>query len=486
MNDSVRIGTWVSAMAFLLLGYALAGPVRLSGYFYAKPFWDLLIDGGLIVAATALSLRWLEAKGRQLAVLIPFLALSWMRVEYILFSKAEIYSVFSYLFIAVWGISFAAIWRLWGGQQSKLKRWVTFLVSLGVGLVSGFISWFYVIAVVVSVVFILGLSGYSWTLKFRKGVVSARLGLPLVALLFLTAWVLPIPRFFKSQAKFHDKVVYSHTTAFQKLDITEWKDNHWFYQDGINQFSSIDSWLYFEPFAHPAMQLVGPNTRVLIVGGENGMLASELLKYENVLVDLVAVDREYLTLARDLSFFTKLRGSVFDENRVSVIHAGVLRTIFDANGMYDAIFVDVPDPIDIELNRYFTKEFYELCYEALKDNGVLITQSGSPYFATTAFRSIQKTIESANFKVQAYHNQVLTLGEWAWTIGVKPEQKSDLQKVLKELSFENVETRWINNEAMQMMLSFGKAYVVTGDVKVNTIKEPVIYKYYNQGNYQLQ
>ncbi len=486
MNSSSRAGVWLRFTAFLLLGYALAGPVRLSFYFYAKPFWDLLIDGVLVVAAAVLALKWLGEKGRGLAVLIPVLALSWMRVEYMLFSRGEIFSIFSYLFIALWGIGFAAAWRLPRKKEVKSGASVLPAVSLIGGLLLGFVSWFYIFIVAISIIFVLGLSGYSVTLKLSKGIISYPLGGVMAVFVFLISWILPIPRFFKSQEKFHDKVVYSRVTRFQKLDITEWKGNYWFYQDGINQFSSIDSWLYFEPFAHPVMQLTEPGARVLIIGGENGMLARELLKYEDVLVDLVAVDREYLTLSRDLSYLTALRGDVFEEDRFSVIHASVIKTIVDANGGYDAIFVDVPDPIDIELNRYFTKEFYELCHDGLKENGLIVTQSGSPYFATTAFRSIQKTMEAANFQVQAYHNQILTLGEWAWTIGAKTEQKSDLNMALKALTFDSVQTQWINNEAMQMMLSFGKAYVVTGDVKINTIKEPVIYKYYNQGNYQLQ
>lgn len=474
-------------IAYFLLGYALAGPVRLSFYFYTKPFWDLLIDGLLVVAAVVLALRWLEFRGKLLILIIPFLALSWMPVEFILFSKAEIYAVFSYLFIALWGMGFAATWSFFDTNTNKVsKGFLAALILLG-GLLLGQFGWSYLLLPIASALFLVALLlSRSLTTQSEKRAVSPGLGFILIALFATINWLLPNPRFYESQSRFHDKVVYSYTTPFQRLDITEWKGNHWFYQDGINQFSSIDSWLYFEPFAHPAMQFVEKGGRVLIIGGENGMLARELLKYKGISVDLAVVDREYLRLAKSLSYLIEQRGNIFDEANLNVLEGSVFQVLSRASEHYDAIFVDVPDPIDIELNQYFSREFYELCGEALKAKGLLVTQSGSPYFATTAFQSIQKTIRAADFKVAAYHNQVLTLGEWAWTIGVKSEYELDLKDALKQSDFARVETQWLNNEAMQMMLSFGKSYVTSGDVRINTIKEPVIHKYYNSGNYQLQ
>ncbi|MCE7992048.1 MAG: hypothetical protein HEP71_08710 [Roseivirga sp.] len=479
--------SYLHLTAYFLLGLALAGPVRLSFYFYTKPFWDLLIDGLLVAAAVVLALRWVQDRGKYLIVLIPFLALSWMRVEFILFSKAEIYVVFSYLFIALWGMGFGATWKFFDTNTNKVTKTLLSILMLMGGLVLGQFGWSYPLVPVASVLFLVSLlisvleSGQNGK---KSNFVS--LAVLMTALFLVINSLLPTPRFYESQSKFHDKVVYSYTTPFQRLDITEWKGNHWFYQDGINQFSSIDSWLYFEPFAHPAMQLVEEGGRVLIIGGENGMLARELLKYKEVSVDLTVVDREYLRLSRSLSYLSEQRGEIFDEPKLNVLEGNVFQVLNRASEVYDAIFVDVPDPIDIELNQYFSKEFYELCHEALKDRGLLVTQSGSPYFATTAFQSIQKTIQAADFRVEAYHNQVLTLGEWAWTIGIKSESELDLKAAMKALDFKTVETRWINNEAMRMMLSFGKSYVTSGDVKINTIKEPVIYKYYNSGNYQLQ
>ena len=135
----------------------------------------------------------------------------------------------------------------------------------------------------------------------------------------------------------------------------------------------------------------------------------------------------------------------------------------------------------------YSKEFYEQCYLKLRPNGALITQSGSPYYAMKAFYCIKKTISAANFTVQPLHNQILTMGQWGWVLGVKNMDPEHLKERLKELKFDSVETKWINNEAVQHMLSFGKNFFLDSQdsIQVNTTSEPVLHRYYLKGNWDV-
>ena len=123
----------------------------------------------------------------------------------------------------------------------------------------------------------------------------------------------------------------------------------------------------------------------------------------------------------------------------------------------------------------------------MRKNGLIITQAGSPYYATKAFLCIDKSMSSAGFTTQKLHNQVLTLGEWGWILGAKNIEKKFLKKKLKNLKFKDIKTKWINNEAMQLITSFGKnIYPFEIDtIKVNTIHDPNLYRYYLEGNWDL-
>ena len=469
-------------VGFLLLGYALASPVRLSLYFYQKATFEILTDGLIIAAVVLLTLRYARGKLPLLILTIPFLSLIWLRLDFLLYSMSDWFTIVSYLLLIWWGVAFTVFWKHFQPRVTKLVQLISALLIGGAGLVWGILDTDFWQVIVLSCLFIalVPYAGENALLgkRLMPEMPSWFLFLsPLIILVFLDE-----PDFFESQQHYHDKVVLSEETRFQRIDVTEWKGEYWFYHDRINQFSSIDSWLYFEPFAHPAIQLVPSEAQVLIIGGENGMLLNELSQYQQAQVTLLPVDPEYLEVAKTDSLFTRQNGGALSSPGLEIQDQEAFQWLNQHKAAYDLILVDVPDPIDVELNQYYSLEFYELCREALNTEGLLVTQSGSPYFATTAFQSIQLTMQKSGFHTTSYHNQVLTLGEWAWTLGSPVD--SLITDRLKRLDFSSVSTRWLNQEAMQMMLSFGKPYVSSQQIEVNTIANPVIYRYYNQGNYE--
>ena len=86
------------------------------------------------------------------------------------------------------------------------------------------------------------------------------------------------------------------------------------------------------------------------------------------------------------------------------------------------------------------------------------------------------------------HNQVISMGEWGWIIGAKENNITQelLKKRIQSLHFKNVKTEWINNEAMQLITSFGKETILNPeDIDINKIHNPVLYQYYLKGNWDL-
>ena len=476
-------------LSSVVSGYALAGPFRLLAYFYTKPFHSYLIIFLLFAASTFFNFRWLQKfeAHRVFLLLIPVLGFVWLRLGYALYGES--YSGFNmvlYGLVILLGMSSAALVKIivQNAGSKRVFLWFPAIPAFAPGMVCGLFNqpdWMPWLC------FALFCFVYA---KLFKGAMALLLISSLATLavgLWLSA-LLPQPVFFESQKWHHDKVVFSKKTHFQRLDITEWKGNHWFYQEGINHFSTIDSWLYFEPFVQPAMHLAPSRAKVLIIGGENGMIANALRPFRPARIDLLPVDGEYLKIAGTNPYYTRQNEEVFASQRVNIMQGTAFQWLKNAWKTYDVIFIDVPDPTNIELNRYYSLEFYQLARQALVENGLIITQSGSPYFATAAFQSIQKTLAAAKFSVTSYHNQVLTLGEWGWTMGMKGDV--DLKSKLWNHDYDRAETEWFNQEAMRMMLSFGKPCLprlgvcaAATQTAINSLKNPVIYRLYNQGNY---
>ena len=191
-------------------------------------------------------------------------------------------------------------------------------------------------------------------------------------------------------------------------------------------------------------------------------------------------------LGKEHPIFVKMNKDALSNNKVHILNKDGYKYIEDTNEYFDVIIIDLPDPKSVELSRLYSYEFYIKCYKHLRQNGVIITQAGSPYFAPQAFKCIQETIKEAGFSTIAMHNQVVTLGEWGWVLGAKNISTEDLRKHMQNLSFNDIETKWINKEAMMLITSFGKDFFKQGNlIEVNKIHHPVLCKYYLNGTWEM-
>ena len=292
----------------------------------------------------------------------------------------------------------------------------------------------------------------------------------------------PIVRF-GEQVKYKDKIVYSEQTKYQKIVVTKWQDWHSLYINGNQQLSSFDEFMYHEPMVHIPMQLTKSHQNILVLGGGDGCLAREVFKYKNVdKITLVDLDQNMIDLGKEYPVFKELNEGAMNNPKLTTVTEDAFNFLEKTNENYDLIFVDLPDPNNVDLNKLYTKEFYRLCRLKLKKDGVFITQAGSPYYATKAFYCIEKTLKSAGFKTIPMHNQVLTLGEWGW---VMAREEAITKKEITSLEVNNLNLKWLNNNVLPQLTAFGKPLVDTTGVKVNTIFSPKLYTYYKEGNWHL-
>ena len=290
------------------------------------------------------------------------------------------------------------------------------------------------------------------------------------------------------QKRYKDKIVFTEQSKYQKIVVTRWKNDYWLYLNDNQQLSTFDEWLYHEPLVHPAMSLIPGARNVLILGGGDGCAAREVLKYPSVsTIKLIDLDEKVIRLGKEHPIFKKLNQNSLTNPKVEVLNQDAFVYLKNTDTFYDVIIIDFPDPKSIEVGRLFSFEMYKMCYKHLRPNGVVVVQSGSPYYATKAFKCIEKTMTFAGFNTIPIHNQVLTLGEWGWVIGAKSIPKERLKPILQSINFENINTRWINKEAMSLITSFGKEFIEidSSDIEINTIHNPVLSQYYNKGNWDL-
>lgn len=186
------------------------------------------------------------------------------------------------------------------------------------------------------------------------------------------------------------KMIVDEKTAFQHAQIFESAQHgRVFVLDGIIQLTEADEFTYSEMLAHPpitaalaasAQDGAPAVTRALIVGGGDGAVAEEILKHQTVdAVDLVDIDARVVALAKE--HLACAHKGVFDDPRLSVhtVDAFDFLANPEAQGRYDLIIADRPDPVG-PAEVLFGQRFYERLHIALSPYGFAVFQTGVPIY----------------------------------------------------------------------------------------------------------
>ena len=324
----------------------------------------------------------------------------------------------------------------------------------------------------------------------RKKVVVAAFAVCSVFLVSLGVLAKPI-MMYGEQCQYKDKVIYAQQTPYQKIVMTQWKKDFWLFINGKEQFSSFDEEKYHEPLVHPAMKLSANLDKVLILGGGDGLALREVWKYADVKsVTLVDMDRAMTDLAARHQVLVDINKVSMNDQRLKVVNQDARTFLKKDDHFYGVIIIDLPDPDSIDLMHVYSVGFYRSAARHLRPGGVMVTQATSPYFSRQAFLCILKTIKEAGFTTLPYHNQIPTMGEWGWVLGVKATEVDEptlKRRVLAE-DFDGLRTRFLNNEAVVSMVHFGRGVLDTHEmdkVRINTQVNPVLQAYYRAGTWDM-
>lgn len=225
------------------------------------------------------------------------------------------------------------------------------------------------------------------------------------------------------QQIYRDPIVTAERSAYQDIVVTRHPrtgDTRLFL-NGDLQFASNDEHRYHESLVHPVLD--GPRSRVLVLGGGDGMALREILRYPDVdEVTLVDLDPAVVELARSDDTFTRFNDGAFDDRRVEHIAADAFTWLREENTRtYDVVIADLPDPDDVSTSKLYTIEFYGLVDQALAADGRLVVQAGSPFFAPEAYWGIGESIAQAGFATTPYHVDVPSFGDWGYFLAATGE-----------------------------------------------------------------
>jgi len=245
----------------------------------------------------------------------------------------------------------------------------------------------------------------------------------------------------------NQNIVMMEDAPFGNLVVTQTANQYNFFENGMNLFST-DNLIANEEAVHYAMlQHRNPKT-VLVVSGDISGMAKEIYKYDIDQIDYVEVNRE---LVQAMANFVGI-----PDKKINV-HVVDARTYMAETGTkYDVVFLNLPPPGSLQLNRFYSTEFFSGIKQILKPGGVisLPVEGGSNYLSDEAIELLgilQNTL-NLNFK-----NVLLYPVQRNYFLASDEELSYE---IVSKLSMIKLENEFVNSYYINDALTIGRAHSI--------------------------
>ena len=218
-------------------------------------------------------------------------------------------------------------------------------------------------------------------------------------------------------------------TDFQRIDVFDTYDfGKLLSIDGTVQLTERDEFVYHEmitmmPFVYSKVK----PEKALIIGGGDGGAAGELAKLGLKRIVNVEIDGQVIEVCR--KHFPDLVRSFTLENVELIVGDGI-KYARTTEEKFDIIIVDSTDPVG-PAEGLFNESFYKDIKKILNTGGVVVTQSGSPFYQPTAIGLAHKGMKPHFAKVKSYTAFIPTYPSGFWSFTMASDH--DIGKSYREL-----------------------------------------------------
>ena len=244
------------------------------------------------------------------------------------------------------------------------------------------------------------------------------------------------------------KIIYRKKTPYQDMQLySTSRFGKMLTLDGAIQTTEEDEFIYHEMMTHPAM-ITHPNPKnILIIGGGDGGVLREVLKYRIEKVYLVEIDKDVIDISK--KYLNKICQKSFNDKRLNIIIDDGANFIKNTKERFDIVIVDSPDPIG-PAKILFSKNFYSRIHSCLTSKGIMARQSGSTTLQADELKSNYKTLKKIFPVVEIQLAAIPTYigGFFSFIIASKSinPKKLNIKEINRRINKLNLKTKYYNPE----------------------------------------
>jgi spermidine synthase len=196
--------------------------------------------------------------------------------------------------------------------------------------------------------------------------------LPLLLVLGLL-WVNRVEFFFRRLQMGGQDLVGLDESRYGVIAVTKSEEQYNFFTNGLYDFSYPD--LYSsEEAVHYALLLHPEPRSVLLVGGGIGNSISQVLKHPSI-ESITYVELDPVLFRMGEVYLGENLGA---KEKLSIIFGDARYYVRKSPRRYDVIIVNLPDPVNAQINRFYTREFFVEAKNILEPNGLLSVRITAP------------------------------------------------------------------------------------------------------------
>lgn len=216
-----------------------------------------------------------------------------------------------------------------------------------------------------------------------------------------------------------EKVLFSGKSEFQTVDVVETKGHgKMLLNDGLIMVTERDEFAYHDMITHVPL-FVHPNPKnVLVIGGGDGGTAREVIRHTSVeKCTMVEIDGMVVDACKE---HIPQTSSALDDPRINLIIGDGVKFVAETQEKFDVIIVDSTDPIG-PAQPLFGEAFYQDVFNCLADDGIVVSQGESSWYAMDIQQSLLKVLNAVFPKSYLYSFSNLTYpgGLWSFTFASK-------------------------------------------------------------------
>lgn len=156
----------------------------------------------------------------------------------------------------------------------------------------------------------------------------------------------------------------------------------------------------------------------MVIGGGDGGTAREVIRHKSVeKCTMVEIDRMVVDACK---VHIPQTACALDDPRINLIIGDGVKFVQETQEKFDVIIVDSTDPIG-PAQPLFDEAFYQDVYNCLADDGIVVSQGESSWYAMDIQQSLLKVLNAIFPKSYLYSFSNLTYpgGLWSFTFASK-------------------------------------------------------------------